>query len=61
MRRGGARVFAGGGGGKMGKNVSLLLREPLSFALALKKSLSGGGGGGDTYFPPTSKNFHKKL
>ena len=38
--RGGARVFAGGGGGAKWQNVSL------STALALKKALSGGGGGG---------------
>ena len=42
--RGGARVFAEGGGG--GQNVSLLLREPKQIGASPGKSRSAGGGGG---------------
>ena len=59
--RGGARVFAGGGGGQNGKTFSA---EHCAIAPALKKALSGGGGGGGTpthFFFFRQKSFMTKL
>ena len=58
LGRGGARVFAWGGGGG-GQNDSLPLREAKNYAPALKMSLSGGDS--NTFFFLTSKNVKHKF